>query len=345
VGRAEEKRLFWEAVSSGEPPFGVLYVFGVGGSGKTALLREFAYLCEEAGIPTGYLDAHGLDSPPLSFLLRNPRPGCRVAMIAGCEPLRPLEGWVDEALIRRLPEGLLLVLAGRDPPPAEWRTDPGWRSLVYLMPLGDLDGKDSREYLCQRGLDPRRHQSVLEFAHGHPLALCLAADALVRRPHSPFRPAEEPGITRLLVECFVRKAPAPVHRTALETCALARHTTESLLSHTLPDGEDADDCFGWLRSLDFIGSGPLGLFPPPTARESLTADLRWRNPDRYSALLRRIRGYYAAHLGSAREEERQRALPDYLFLHRDDAVLRPLLGRGSSRGQRLPPRIRTSCRS
>ncbi|QYJ16668.1 hypothetical protein Rxycam_02503 [Rubrobacter xylanophilus DSM 9941] len=49
VGREAEKRLLREAISSGEPPFGVLYVFGVGGSGRTALLREFAYLRGEAG--------------------------------------------------------------------------------------------------------------------------------------------------------------------------------------------------------------------------------------------------------------------------------------------------------
>jgi ABC-type transport system involved in cytochrome c biogenesis ATPase subunit len=46
VGRAAERALFEAALTAAEPPFCVLHVFGLGGVGKTTLLREFATVCE-----------------------------------------------------------------------------------------------------------------------------------------------------------------------------------------------------------------------------------------------------------------------------------------------------------
>ena len=91
-----------------------------------------------------------------------------------------------------------------------------------------------------------------------------------------------------------------------------RYTTESLLCHmvTMPD---VHELFGWLRSLAFIDSGPLGLFPHDVAREALVADLRWRNPDWYTELHHRARNYYASRLKQTHGQEQQRVLFDYVF--------------------------------
>ncbi len=67
----------------------------------------------------------------------------------------------------------------------------------------------------------------------------------------------------------------------------------------------------------------MGLFPHDLARETLAADLRWRNPDWYSELHRRARDYYNTRLDQTREQEQQRILRDYIFLHRDNPVVRP----------------------
>jgi hypothetical protein len=103
-----------------------------------------------------------------------------------------------------------------------------------------------------------------------------------------------------------------------------RYTTESLLGHmaTIPE---VHELFEWLRSLTFIESGPLGLFPHDVAREALVADLRWRNPDWYAELHHRARNYYAARLKQTHGREQQRVLFDYIYLHRDNAVIRPFL--------------------
>jgi hypothetical protein len=48
VGRGDELALFQSALAAAELPFFVLHVVGPGGVGKTALLGEFVYLCEQA---------------------------------------------------------------------------------------------------------------------------------------------------------------------------------------------------------------------------------------------------------------------------------------------------------
>jgi hypothetical protein len=127
-----------------------------------------------------------------------------------------------------------------------------------------------------------------------------------------------------LLEQFVQKVPGPAHRAALELCACVRLTTESLLAEVLKVA-DAHDLFEWLRGLSFIESGQQGVFPHDLAREALTADVRWRNPDWYKELHHRTRDYYSARVQHSRGLEQQQILYDYVFLHRDNPVIRSML--------------------
>ena len=341
VGRVAEKDLFRSAISANRPPFNVLYVFGTGGVGKTTLLREFAGICGEAGVQVTYLDARNVEPSPDSFAgavwsalglaeqdspfeVLAASPGLRVVLVDTYETLTSLNAWMREVFLPRLPENVLLVLAGRSAPDPSWRVDPGWQRLVRPLHLQNLSRDESQAYLAGRGVPKGQHDDILDFTHGHPLALSLIADVFVQRPSVRFRPAETPDVIKAILEQFVQQVPGPAHRTALESCALARYTTESLLSHmvTMPE---VHELFEWLRSLTFIESGSLGLFPHDVAREALVADLRWRNPDWYAELHHRARNYYAARLKQTHGREQQRVLFDYVYLHRDNAVIRPFL--------------------
>jgi hypothetical protein len=341
VGRTAEKDLFGSALSAGEPPFNVLYVFGSGGVGKTTLLREFANMCEEAGVPASYVDARNVEPSPDSFagavwsalgLAEQDSPfealaslrDLRVVLVDTYETLAPLNAWMRDVFLPRLPERLLLVLAGRNAPDPSWRVDPGWQRLVRPLHLQNLSREESQAYLTGREVPADQHEGILGFTHGHPLALSLVADVFVQRPGVRFRPAETPDVIKTILEQFVQQVPGPAHRTALESCALVRYTTESLLGHmaTMPE---VHELFEWLRSLTFIESGPLGLFPHDIAREALVADLRWRNPDWYAELHHRARNYYASRLKQTHGREQQRVLFDYIYLHRDNTVIRPFL--------------------
>ncbi|MBI4493773.1 MAG: AAA family ATPase [Chloroflexi bacterium] len=338
VGRTGELALFQSALTTPEPPFCVLHVFGPGGVGKTTLLREFTALSQQAEIPAHYIDARNVEPSPESFVdaLRlamglGPResplqalaaPQRRVVLVDTYETFAPLDGWLREVFLPQLPEHVLVALASRNPPSPAWRADPGWQHLIRAMPLRNLSPEESRTFLIKREIPLEQHQAVLDFTRGHPLALSLVADLFDQRRSIQFEPEAAPDVVRTLLEQLVQKVPGPAHRAALEACALVRVATEPLLADLLGT-PDAHDLFDWLRGLSFMESGRLGVFPHDLAREALAADLRWRNPDWYAELHRRARTYYAARFQQTDGREQERLLFDYVFLHRDNAVVRP----------------------
>ena len=338
VGREQEKNLFMLAVGSNSP-YSLFYIHGPGGVGKTSLLNEFAAMALEQGCSLVQLDARNLDPSPEGFFL-----GLRLAMntqespidiwrkmnkrivllIDTYEILNPLDVWLREVFLPQLSENILVVLAGRNPLGAGWHGDPGWRDLIHSLSLRNLRPEESRDFLSKRSVPEIQHQAVLDFTHGHPLALSLVADVLDGQEGLGFRPEKVPNIVRSLLEQFIQQTPSPLHRAALESTALARVTTEALLAEAL-ELDDAHDYFEWLRNLSFIESGPLGLFPHDLAREALDADLRWRNPDWYAELHKRERRYYTQKLLETKGLEQQRILIDDVYLHRHNPMVKPFL--------------------
>jgi hypothetical protein len=340
VGREAELALFGSALADPEPPFALLYVHGPGGVGKTLLLGEFARLAGEAGVPAVRLDGRDLDPSPPGFLaglgraLDEPPDASPLETLAGrphgvlmvdtYETLGPLDAWLRETLLPELPGGHLVVLAGRDRPAAGWLADPGWRDLIRVVPLRNLRPAESLAYLSARGVPAAQHPAVLSFTHGHPLALSLVADvAATGGDPTALAPEQRPDVVRALLGRFVQQLPGARHRQALEACAHVRVMTEALLASAL-GADDAHELFGWLRRLSFVEEGPYGLFPHDLAREVLDADLRWRNPESYLELHRRVRRFIVGHLREARGLERQQAFFDLLYLHRNNPVMRAM---------------------
>jgi hypothetical protein len=351
VGREEERTLFRTALSAARLPFNVLHVSGPGGVGKSTLLREYERICEEATVPVVRLDSRNVEPDRDAFLhaldaaagapagasaierFADP-PLRRVILVDTYEILEPLDSWLREALLPQLSDEVLTVLAGRNPPAPAWRADPGWLPLIRALPLRNLSAEEGRAYLANRQVAEADHQAALAFTHGHPLALSLVADLLLQRPGTVFRPEDAPDVIRTLLQHLVREVPTPTHRMALEAAALLKLTTEPLLAEVLGT-PDAHEAFEWLRGLSFVDSGPRGLFPHDLVRDALSADLRWRNSDRFAELHDRARGYYSRKLAQTTGEEQQRALSDYVYLHRDNPGMKPFLDWGET-GASLP---------
>ena len=188
------------------------------------------------------------------------------------------------------------------------------------LPLRNLSPGESLTYLDRRAVPDDQRAAVLDFTHGHPLALSLVADLLAQRPGIRFHPQAVPDMIKVLLEQLVQKVPGPAHRVALEACALVRLTSQPLLAE-MTGVPDAHDLFDWLRGLSFVESGTAGLFPHDLAREALTADLRWRNPPWYAELHRRARTFYVTQLQASHREEHQRILFDLIFLHRENPAV------------------------
>lgn len=346
VGRDGEIAVFQSALAERDFPFFLLHIFGPGGIGKTSLLREYSHLSQQAGVQAAYLDARNIEPSPEAFreavnlAFKVPsgsslhddleEKGKRfVLLVDTYETLTPLDTWLRTTFLPELPQNILTVLAGRNPPAPGWQFDPGWQELVRIIPIRNLNPDESRVLLEKRGLPAYQFREVLDFTHGHPLALSLVADLFAQRGNAGAWLQESPDIVRTLIERFIQQVPGPAHRAALEACALVRVMTETLLNEMLdmpasPTGptEGTRELFAWLRGLSFIEFSPEGIFPHDLAREALTADLHWRNPDWYTELHRRSRDYYTEQLEKTSGLTQQRTLMDLVYLHRENAAIR-----------------------
>jgi hypothetical protein len=338
VGRDAELALLEHALCGDERPFALLYVYGPGGIGKSVLLREFARVAEAAGGTVAMLDARDIDLSPPGFLhalgraldlddgaspiemiQRQDRP---VLVIDTYELLTPLDAWLRDDLLPQLPSDALVIVGARIPPRPAWRADPAWSQLMHVLPLRNLQPKDSRAYLQARAVPEVHHAAVLDFTHGHPLALSLLADMLAHSAaEGPFRPDQAPDVVRSLLQRFVEHVPSRAHWQALAVCAHARVTNEDLLCDVL--GPDAAPLFTWLRDLPFIEHSPLGIFPHDLAREVLEADLRWRDPSTYEDLHNRVRIALVGRIPGRQALQQQAAYFDLMYLVRHSSFARP----------------------
>lgn len=337
VGRKAELDLFRSALRADAPSFSVLNVYGPGGIGKTTLLDRFAELAHDAHSLVIRLDGRELAPTPAAVLdalaahlnlgdtgtISVPSGEDRLVLLLDTfEMLEPLEDWLRTRLVPALPATAVMVVTGRRPLGSAWRADPGWRGLLRVVPLRNLDPTESRALLDAAGVDPFLHGRLVELTHGHPLGLSLVADLVVQGGAAEGDPLT-PDLVGTLTRQFVDVVPSPTHRRVLEVCAVARVTTEAVVREVV-DADDAATLFAWLRDLSFIDTSPDGVFPHDLARDALEADLRWRDPDAFAEVFRGVRDHIFARLRTATGREQQRALFDEKFLlrHQPDLMAR-----------------------
>jgi len=297
----------------------VIYLNGPGGVGKSSLLRQVGWLGEQAGRPVWRCD--GYDIARASLHPPAPTPGL-LMLVDSAEALGAPDRWLTEELLAELPADAVAVIAGRVPPPLSWRTDPGWRDLVRVITLGNFDAVEGAEMLAGLGVPEHLRAAILGYTRGHPLALAIASDVCAQDGPATF--TATPQVTTALLATLLDAVPGPAHRSALEACAQVRVTTEPLLA-ALTGVADARELFDWLRTLSVIEFGARGLFPHALARDALTAELRWRHPDRYGEFHRQAGAYYRSQFAAADPHAQREILADFAYLHRDSATLGPFL--------------------
>ncbi|MBO6574317.1 MAG: AAA family ATPase [Rhodothermales bacterium] len=341
VGRGEEMAAFRRMLVEPEPEHLVLMVHGPGGIGKSTLLKAFARLCGETGGRALLLDARDFGDSAPAFLKSvcqrlEATNDCdvwaalgaveeRVALLIDTfELAADMEPWLVREFLPRLPDNVVVALAGRHGPSDAWRREPGWNSLMRALPLRNLKLVEAAEMLHRAGVPEDRVHALLAPTHGHPLAVALVLELYQLKGGVDVDPTDAPDIVRALVERLVMKVPSPAHRLALEACAITHAMTEDLLAAML-DAPEAGETFLWLRGLAFIEASESGLTMHDVAREALAADLRWRNPGQYRELHRRARRYYVAAMhGTSDKGLQRRHLRDLVYLHRDNPLVQPL---------------------
>jgi hypothetical protein len=290
VGRSAELDLFRTALDDAAESFAVQFLTGPGGVGKSTLLRRFAEEAGAAGRTVVEIDGHGSPHTPEAFEADAAKMFTldrAVLLVDDFEAYQPLEGWLRDRFLPRLPAGSLVVIAARRPPGAMWSSDPGWEDVLRVIVLGDLPRDDAVALLTARGVPSALHPALLAFAGGHPLALALAASAARHGAgeNAEWTPTQD--VIGALLTRLVGQVPSPVHRQALEISAHVRTTTEGLLRAVLSEA-DAGSLFDWLRRLSFMEPAPSGIRPHDVIREALDTDLSWRDPQRYEDMHRRL---------------------------------------------------------
>ena len=318
VGRERERAVF-RAALSGHSTTAVLWVHGPGGIGKSTLTRLWVQEAQQAGRSVVEIDGRFVGRAPQEFeqaaaaVLED---RAAVLVVNSFDLCQWLEGWLRERFLPRLADGALVVLSGRTPPEAEWSADPGWSQAFAVLELPPLTRAQAGALLVARGVGAADVPAVAGFAGGNPLALSLAA-AVVQRPADEDRDWTPTGeVLATLMTRLIGEVPSATHRRALEVAAQAHSTTEELLHAALP-GEDAETLFGWLRGLPFMESSPQGLFPHDAARETLVADLRWRSPQAYDGIRRRLLEVYLREAREAPENRMLEAMGRAFYLYRD----------------------------
>jgi hypothetical protein len=331
VGREREIALFRSALRRDDPStgFAVLYVWGGGGIGKSALLRRLGDEAEAAGRRVVRVDARTIERSPAGFeraAVEAMLPG-RVLFVDTFEAVRGLEDWFWEVFLPRLPAGTLVVLAGRRAPDPARTLHPEWSAAVRVAPLEVLSDAEAVTLLRLRGVPEARTGALLGVAGGHPLVLVLAAEVGLRNPIDPDRWSPHQPAIKMLLDRLVGDLPSPAHRRALEICAHVLVTREDLLRGIF--GEQGADLFAWLREQPFVEAGPYGLRPHDLVRDLLIADLRWRDPQEWRAVHEQVHPYFVERAVAATGAEELPAVMALNYLHRHgDTMARFVSWRG-----------------
>lgn len=196
IGRSAELAAF-EALLERPEHVIVLWLSGLGGVGKTALLQACSSRARQAGWLTARIDGRAVAPVPQAFSssvesaiganaslsqLEGAGGSGLAIFIDTYERLELLDGWLREQYLPRLPAQTLIMIASRHLPSVEWRTDPGWSAVLQVLPLRNFRPEESRAYLTSRGVPELEQAEVLGFTHGNPLALSLLTDLYRLQP-------------------------------------------------------------------------------------------------------------------------------------------------------------------
>ncbi len=301
VGRESHVRQF-EALLEHGASSGVLFFHGPGGIGKTSLVASLATRAVSNGWSVVRVDARSAPADPaiVQGLLAQ---GLAKALGQGknrsllvidtFEEWAALEGWLRDDFLPRLPQNASVVIAGRRPPAARWRSDPGWHGVLQHAELQPLSEAEARDYLERRDVASEDATHIVTAADGQPLLLALMADAsnsgsLATSVASPATPDLDASLLTWVDELLPSRG-RRLERRALDVVALLKHTTATDIAMALEiDSTRAQEIIDHLAALSFIEADDLGIFPHDRLREVLRGDFARRDPSDRLEILDRV---------------------------------------------------------
>src|SRR5439155_20663439 len=197
VGRDDEMGVLRRLLGEGGPL--VVFVHGIAGIGKSALVEAFGVEARVAGATVLRLDGRSIEPTERGFLAaleaktggelttaeaaatRLDKLGERVVLVLNTyELLRLLDPWLRQSFLPALSDTIRIVLSGREPPMTGWPSALG--GLFRGLPLENLRREEAEDLLRRAGVADGDADRIYRLARGHPLSLRLAASAPAERP-------------------------------------------------------------------------------------------------------------------------------------------------------------------
>ena len=271
-------------------PARVLHVVGLGGIGKSALLREAARRAADEGITTVWLDGRTLPPFPseIDAALQSVR--CSAAAFVvfdSYELIASLDSHLRDMVIPELPDTTVVAFASRAEPSPAW-FEQGWEHVVDVIRLGPLDREASSALVAAHGVaEPDRNEAVVREGRGWPLALVVGAETAPGDPPPVASTVNASATLAEIADRLVGQEVEPERRRVLGVAALAKLTTPELLADVLGD-DDPHESFKWLAGRTFAEPLAEGVTLHALVAEAVRANLRRTAPDGEAALRRRV---------------------------------------------------------
>ena len=293
VGRNDEMDVLRRLLGEDGPL--VVFVHGIAGIGKSALVEAFGVEARAVGATVIRLDCRSIEPTERGFLAalegktggelttadaaatRLGTLGERVVLVLDTyELLRLLDPWLRQTFLPALSDNVRVVLSGREPPMTGWPS--ALSDLFRGLGLENLRRDEAEDLLKRAGIDDSDADRIYRLARGHPLSLRLAASALAERSEVSLEAVTVKAIVEGLTDLYLGVLDART-RLTLDAASVVRRPTLSLLGAMLPETAP-QDAFDRLRSLPFVALGDDGLVLHDTVRESIAAMLRSSDPAR-----------------------------------------------------------------
>ncbi len=329
VGRRRELELLAE-FAKGEGP-ALIWLHGLAGMGKTALLREFSHrqaLSSESSLIR--LDCRLIEPSPEGFLLALQNvlqptvanvaeaadalsfPAPAILILDSYEALRLLDGWMRQEFVPALKESVRVVICGRYAPGPAWQTALEWHGLLRSISLAPLSECESVALLERAGTAGAEAISVYRSVGGHPLALVLAG-ATGGGIGGTRSATGSRDVVRQLTQLYLAEVSDPNLRTVVEAASLVRRVTQSLLAAMVPDLYDRK-LYDELSALSIAEATSEGLRLPEQVQNAVSSWLRSSDPRRFYAYRRAAWRQVRTELRDAAPCDRWRSTADMLYL-------------------------------
>lgn len=340
VGRGSELGLAQDWMRDAQAPTEVLFLSGMGGIGKSALLLQFMNIARQEDAAAIWLDGRAITDSSAGFMealhdyfSSHPQAPYdlsniyqqlanliatkkTVLCIDHYDSIQRVESWLREVFLPNLPAtGLLVILAARRDLSAVWVNDLAWGSRTRSIRLGTLTREEIINYLRHKGWQNTNDlERLYSHTRGLPLAMTLYAEQM---RHSPLESGQSdwPIPIRIRAAMLGEEAAAEFND-LIEVLCIVPHATIEWLGKVLGTPLTIQE-LARINRLSYIRPIAGGIALYDAARTFLADDFRTREPERYQTLRRRIIDELALELGLASSQDKGRIVSLMLSASQD----------------------------